>query len=114
MVARTHAVGIDLGTTFSCIACLNEHGEPVTIPNQEGELQTPSVVLFEEDDVIVGREALRHAVSDPERVIQNAKRSMGNPDHRWTVDGKSYSPVEISTFILRKLVAAAEDRLGKI
>ncbi|NOX54909.1 MAG: Hsp70 family protein, partial [Planctomycetes bacterium] len=114
MVARTHAVGIDLGTTFSCVACLNEHGEPVTIPNQEGELQTPSVVLFEDDDVIVGREALRHAVSDPERVVQNSKRYMGDPDHRWTVGGKSYSPVEISTFILRKLIAAAEDRLGKV
>ena len=61
----THAVGIDLGTTYSCIAYLNEHGQPVTLPNQEGELSTPSVVLFDGDEVVVGTEALRNAIVRP-------------------------------------------------
>src|SRR5689334_7890872 len=70
----THAVGIDLGTTYSCIARLNQHGEPISIPNQDGELSTPSVVLFDSGKVIVGTEALRNAVVHPDKVVQNAKR----------------------------------------
>ncbi len=111
---ETHAVGIDLGTTYSCISYLNEHGEPVTLANQEGELSTPSVVLFDGIDVVVGTEALRNAVANPDRVVQNSKRYMGNPNHRWTVDDKSYTPIDIATFILRKMLSAAADQIGQV
>ncbi|HUG92169.1 MAG TPA: Hsp70 family protein, partial [Planctomycetaceae bacterium] len=110
----THAVGIDLGTTYSCIAYLNEHGEPVTLANQEGELCTPSVVLFDDDEVIVGTEALRNAIVRPDRVVQNAKRFMGDPHQRWVIGGKPYTPIDISTFVLKKLIAAAQEQIGTI
>src|SRR5689334_9287849 len=110
----THAVGIDLGTTYSCIAYLNEHGEPVTLPNQEGELSTPSVVMFDDDEVIVGTEALRNAILKPENVVQNAKRYIGDPNFKWFIQGKPYTPTEISTFILKKLLAAAQEQIGPI
>jgi len=111
---KTHAVGIDLGTTYSCIAWLNEHGHPVTIPNQEGELSTPSVVYFDESDPIVGTEALRNAIARPDRVVQNAKRHVGNAEKFWTVDGVRYSPVHVSSLILRKLISAAQEQIGEI
>jgi molecular chaperone DnaK len=110
----THAVGIDLGTTYSCIAYLNEHGEPVTIPNHDGELSTPSVVMFDGGQVIVGTEALRNSVRAPDRVVMHAKRYMGDPNHVWTIQGKSYSPVDISTHILRTLLNDARQRIGEV
>ena len=111
---QTQAVGIDLGTTYSCIAWLNEHGHPVTIPNQEGELATPSVVFFDDDEPIIGTEALRNAIARPERVVQNAKRHMGDPDKFWGIGSNRYNPVQISGLILRKLIAAAQDQVGEI
>ena len=114
MQTTTHAVGIDLGTTYSCIAYLNEHGEPVTLANQEGELATPSVVLFEDDEVIVGTEALRNAILRPDRVVQNSKRFMGDLSKRWIIDGKPYTPIEIAAFILKKLIASAQEQIGRI
>ena len=111
---KTHAVGIDLGTTYSCIAYLNEHGEPVTLPNQEGELSTPSVVLFEDNEVIVGTEALRNAILSPDRVVQNSKRYIGDPDHCWMIDQKPYTPIDIAAFILKKLISAAQEQIGSI
>ena len=84
-----HAVGIDLGTTYSCLAYLNEHGEPITIPNRDGELSTPSAVWFDGEQVIVGTEALRHSILYPDRVVMHAKRYMGNPKHRWQILGKN-------------------------
>jgi molecular chaperone DnaK len=110
----THAVGIDLGTTYSCIAYLNEHGEPITVPNKDGELSTPSVVLFEDDHVIVGTEALRNSIRHPDRVVVHAKRFMNNPGHRWKIGGKSYSPVDISTLILKSMLDSARERIGTI
>jgi molecular chaperone DnaK len=110
----THAVGIDLGTTYSCIAYLNEHGEPVTIPNRDGELSTPSVVMFDGDHVIVGTEALRNSIRAPERVVQHAKRFMGDPQHRWVIRGRSFTPLDISTHILRQLLSDAKERIGAI
>lgn len=107
----TQAVGIDLGTTYSCIAALNEHGEPFSIPNPEGEASTPSVVFFDHGEEIVGFEALRNAVAKPHQVVQNAKRYMGDPKKRWNIDGKSYSPTDISAIILRQLLANAEKHL---
>jgi len=112
VVAGTPAVGIDLGTTYSCISYLTPQGQPVTVPNQEGELTTPSVVLFDGDEAIVGSEALRNAVAHPTRVIQHAKRFIGDPQKTWVIDGQTYRPEDISALILRKLLAAAEERLG--
>ena len=111
---NTHAVGIDLGTTYSCIAYLNEHGEPVTLPNQEGELSTPSVVLFDDHDVVVGTEAQRNAILRPDRVVANAKRYIGDASHKWFIGGKAYSPVDISSYVLKKLISAAQEQIGPI
>lgn len=108
----THAVGIDLGTTYSCIAYLNEQGEPVSIPNQEGEISTPSVVMYDRGEEIVGTEALRNTIINPAHVVQNAKRFMGDMLHRWTIDGKSYTPIDISAAILRKLLSDAQRQIG--
>ncbi len=111
----THAVGIDLGTTYSCIACLNEYGEPVTLANQEGELSTPSAVLFEPTgEIIVGTEALRNAVLHPDRVVMHAKRYMGDPRKVWTIDGRRYTPTDISALILKKLLSAAREQIGEV
>lgn len=109
-----HPVGIDLGTTYSCISHLTPKGQPITLPNSEGELATPSIVLFEGDEVVVGTEALRNAVSHPERVVVHAKRHMGDPHKFWAFDGHLYRPTDISAFILRKLLDGAEERLGRI
>jgi molecular chaperone DnaK len=111
---QTHAVGIDLGTTYSCIAWLNEHGQPVTIPNQEGELSTPSAVFFDGDQPVVGTEAIRNAIASPDRVVQHAKRYMGNAQKFWKIGDMRYSPVHISGLILRKLISAAQDQIGEI
>ena len=110
----SHAVGIDLGTTYSCIAHLNEHGEPISIPNKDGELSTPSVVLFDGDDIIVGTEAMRNSIRHPDRVVVHAKRYMENPSHRWKIGGKSYSPIDISSLILKSLLDNAREKLGAI
>jgi molecular chaperone DnaK len=110
----TQAVGIDLGTTYSCIACLNEHGQPVTIPNQEGELATPSVVFFDDEQPIVGTEALRNSIAHPDRVVQHAKRYMGDARKTWQIGGTHYSPFHISGMIIRKLVSAAQEKIGEI
>ncbi|HLQ44948.1 MAG TPA: Hsp70 family protein, partial [Planctomycetaceae bacterium] len=110
---KTHAVGIDLGTTYSCLSYLNEHGEPVTLPNQEGELSTPSVVMFDGGEVIVGTEALRNAVLKPSHVVQNAKRDIGS-NKTWQIDRKTYTPVDIGAFVLKKMLSAAEEQIGEI
>ena len=112
---KAHAVGIDLGTTYSCLAYLNEHDEPVTLANQEGELATPSVVFFDEDQqVVVGTEALRNAIVRPDRVVQNSKRHIGDPSHCWTIDGQDYTPVDIASYVLRKLLTAAHEQIGAV
>ena len=111
---KTHAVGIDLGTTYSCISYLNEHGEPVTLENQEGELSTPYVVLFDSKEIVVGTEALRNAVVKPENVVQNSKRFIGDAQKRWEVEGKAYTPTDIAAILLNKLLKAAESQIGKV
>lgn len=111
---KTHAVGIDLGTTYSCIAHLNEHGEPVSITNEEGEISTPSVVLYDRGDEIVGTEALRNAIMNPGHVVQNAKRFMGDPRKSWQIEGETYTPIDVSASILRKLLRDAQRQLGPI
>lgn len=110
---KTHAVGIDLGTTYSCLSYLNEHGEPVTLPNQEGELTTPSIVMFDGKDVIVGTEALRNAVLKPTHVVQNSKRYIGS-NKTWTIEKKTYTPVDIGALVLKKMLDAAAEQIGPI
>jgi molecular chaperone DnaK len=108
-------LGIDLGTTFSAMAYLDTHGTPTTIPNDEGDLTTPSVVLFEKSgDIIVGREARRAALSEPNSVAQNAKRYMGEPHYPTLINGSQFTPVEISAFILLKLIQDAQKRIGPV
>lgn len=111
---QTHAIGIDLGTTYSCIAWLNEHGQPVTIPNQEGELSTPSAVFFDGEQPVIGTEAIRNAIASPDRVVQHAKRFMGDAQKFWKIGDMRYSPVHISGLILRKLISAAQEQIGEI
>lgn len=106
--------GIDLGTTYSCIAVVDElSGKPYVIPNAEGDLATPSVVYFEDaENRAVGKEAKNVAVMEPDRVVEMVKRDMGTPEWRWPFEGDNFSPEEISAYILRKVVADAEQNLG--
>ncbi|MGN0518178.1 MAG: molecular chaperone DnaK [Acutalibacteraceae bacterium] len=105
-------IGIDLGTTNSCVAVI-EGGEPVVIANAEGARTTPSVVAFSKDgERMVGQVAKRQAVTNPERTISSIKREMGTA-HRVNIDGKSYTPQEISAMILQKLKTDAEAYLGE-
>jgi len=105
-------IGIDLGTTNSVVAVM-EGGEPVVIPNAEGSRLTPSVVGFSKNgERLVGQLAKRQAVSNPDRTIVSIKRHMGS-DYKVTIDGKSYTPQEISAMILQKLKVDAEAYLGE-
>ena len=105
-------IGIDLGTTNSCVAVM-EGGESVVIANAEGNRTTPSVVAFSKTgERMVGQVAKRQAITNPDRTISSIKREMGT-DHRVGVDGKSYTPQEISAMILQKLKADAEAYLGQ-
>ena len=106
------AVGIDLGTTFSAIAYVNKHGVPEILPNAEGDRITPSVILFEGDDVIIGNYAKQAAVVYPEQVVEFVKRHMGDPNWSFTYRGRQYNPEELSGLILAKLKHDAELRLG--
>ncbi|KAA9007674.1 molecular chaperone DnaK [Paenibacillus spiritus] len=105
-------IGIDLGTTNSCVAVM-EGGEAVVIPNPEGARTTPSVVGFKKDgERIVGETAKRQAITNPDRTIISIKRHMGT-NHKENIDGKEYSPQEISAMILQKLKSDAEAYLGQ-
>lgn len=105
-------IGIDLGTTNSCVAVM-EGGEAVVIANVEGKRTTPSIVAFTKDgERLVGETAKRQAVTNPDKTIASIKRHMGS-DHKVKIDSKTYSPQEISAFILQKLKADAESYLGE-
>ena len=105
-------IGIDLGTTNSCVAVI-EGGEPVVIANAEGARTTPSVVAFSKDgERMVGQVAKRQAITNPDRTVASIKREMGTA-HKVTIDGKSYTPQEISAMILQKLKSDAEAYLGE-
>ena len=105
-------IGIDLGTTNSCVAVM-EGGEPVVIPNAEGARTTPSVVAFTKSgERLVGQVAKRQAVTNPDRTIISIKRDMGT-DKRIAIDGKQYTPQDISAMILQKLKSDAEAYLGE-
>ena len=104
-------IGIDLGTTNSCVSVI-EGGEAVVIPNPEGARTTPSVVAFAKNgDRLVGQVAKRQAVTNPDKTIISIKRHMGT-DYKVSIDGKQYTPQEISAMILQKLKSDAESYLG--
>ncbi|HIY82014.1 MAG TPA: Hsp70 family protein, partial [Firmicutes bacterium] len=105
-------IGIDLGTTNSCVSVM-EGGEPVVIANAEGARTTPSVVAFSKTgERMVGQVAKRQAVTNPDRTVISIKRHMGS-DYKVSIDGKSYTPQEISAMILQKLKGDAENYLGE-
>ena len=104
-------IGIDLGTTNSCVAIL-EGGDPVVIPNAEGARTTPSVVAFKGNERLVGSIAKRQAITNPDRTVSSIKREMGSA-YKVHIDGKDYTPQEISAMILQKLKQDAEAYLGE-
>jgi molecular chaperone DnaK len=105
-------IGIDLGTTNSCVAVI-EGGEPTVITNSEGSRTTPSVVAFTKDgERLVGQLAKNQAVTNPDRTVISIKRHMGS-DYKVDIDGKKYTPQEISAMILQKLKTEAEGYLGE-
>ena len=105
-------IGIDLGTTNSCVAVI-EGGEPVVIPNAEGGRTTPSVVAFSKTgERLVGQVAKRQAITNPDNTVSSIKRQMGT-DHKVTLNGKEYTPQQVSAMILQKLKADAEAYLGE-
>src|SRR5436853_1837651 len=108
-------VGIDLGTTFSAIAHIDAYGKPQIIPNSETERITPSVIFFDESNVIVGTAAKNNAVAEPEKIVDFVKREMGKPKDQFHRDfgGKIYSAEELSALIIKKLKADAEKYLDQ-
>ena len=112
MATTSKIIGIDLGTTNSCVAVM-EGGEPVVIANAEGNRTTPSVVAFSKDgERMVGQVAKRQAITNPDRTVSSIKREMGS-DYKVNIDGKNYTPQEISAMVLQKLKSDAEAYLGQ-
>lgn len=108
-------IGIDLGTTFTTVATLDDSGQPVTLPNREGEMLTPSAVLLLDDgSAVIGQSALDVALEEPQRVATLIKRQMGYPQYNRLVAGKEFRPETLSALILRKLVLDAEARIGPV
>ncbi|MDR1384805.1 MAG: Hsp70 family protein [Planctomycetaceae bacterium] len=106
-------LGIDLGTTYSCVAYINEYGHAEVIPNAEGDRTTPSVVWFDGQRAVVGQEAKEMSNIYPNNVCSFIKRNMGNDDFTFDVDGVVYAPEHVSSLILRKLVKDASQSLGE-
>ena len=108
------AIGIDLGTTFSVLARIDDRGQPVTVVNAEGDRTTPSTVLFEGDEVVVGKEALKAVVSEADRVAECSKRDIGRRAYHKLLQSKQYPPEVIEAFVLNKLRVDAEKQIGPI
>jgi molecular chaperone DnaK len=107
-------VGIDLGTTFSAIATLDDRGRAVTLPNRDGEMLTPSAVYLEDGDAVVGQPALDVALEQPGKVATLIKRRMGQTSYGPPVAGRDFRPETLSAIILRKLIQDAELRIGPV
>jgi molecular chaperone DnaK len=108
-------VGIDLGTTFSTLSQLDENGEPKPIPNEDGDIETASLILLtERGHVVVGPNRARAALEDPENVVERIKRHMGDVEYKRTFDGRPITPEFISGLILKKLKQDAEKQIGPI
>src|SRR5580700_1313025 len=114
-MSERKAIGIDLGTTFSAMAHIDAYGKPQIIPNTESERITPSVILFDGPNVIVGTLAKTSAVAEPEKIVDFVKREMGKPKEQFHREfgGKVYSAEELSALILTKLKGDAEKYLGQ-
>jgi molecular chaperone DnaK len=112
MPVPSRTVGIDLGTTYSALAILNDVGRPEIIPNNDGERLTPSVVLFDGSEIIVGSDAKAQIIARHESVVECIKREMGNPHYSHSHESKRWSPEEISALILKKLKQDSEQYLG--
>jgi molecular chaperone DnaK (HSP70) len=109
----TRVYGIDLGTTYSCIAYVDEHGKPVVLPNEDNDLTTPSVVFFESaENLVVGQQAKSQVAIYPSQCVSTVKRAMGDPNWQFEAFGQTYRPQDISSFILRKVVRDAEKIVG--
>ncbi|MBQ7832277.1 MAG: Hsp70 family protein [Lachnospiraceae bacterium] len=107
-----YVFGIDLGTTYSCIAYLDEYGKPVVLKNSDGDHTTPSVVMVEsESNIIVGTEAKRSIEIEPDKTVQFIKRKMGKENDQVVLNGTTYTAPEVSAYILKKLVSDANDEL---
>ncbi|MFO0809920.1 MAG: Hsp70 family protein [Gemmataceae bacterium] len=107
-------IGIDLGTTFSAVAALDGAGRPVTLPNRDGDLLTPSAVYIAGDEAVVGQAALDVSLEQPESVATLIKRRMGQPDYGRLVAGRSFRPETLSALILRKLAQDASLQIGPV
>lgn len=107
------AVGIDLGTTYSSVAIVNDHGEPEIIPNDQSERLTSSAVFFDEESIVVGQTAKDAAVANPDQTVMFVKRQMGNPSWYFSYDQQRHSPADVSALILAKLKKDAETYLGR-
>jgi molecular chaperone DnaK len=107
-------VGIDLGTTFSAIATLDDRGQPVTLPNRDGEMLTPSAVFLDDGNAVVGQAALDVALEQPDKVATLIKRRMGHPTYGREVSGREFRPETLSAIILRKLAQDATLRIGPV
>ena len=107
-------VGIDLGTTNSAVACLDEDGRPRTLANAEGDNLTPSVLLFDDGEIVVGKEALKASATDYDRVVDCAKRQLGRRLHEKQVDGQAFPPEVLQGWTLHKLRRDAEAVLGPV
>lgn len=110
----SRAVGIDLGTTYSAIAVVNEHGDPEIIPNADGERITPSAIFFDDETVVVGQTAKDHAGTEPDRVVMFIKRQIGNPHWFFQYRQRRLSPIDLSAMVVAKLKKDAESLLGDI
>src|SRR3989441_5963010 len=114
-MSERKAIGIDLGTTFSAVAHIDAYGKPQIIPNSESERITPSVLLFDGTNVVVGTVAKNNAVAEPEKIVDFIKREMGKPKEQFHREfgGKIYSAEELSALIIKKLKADAEKYLSE-
>ncbi|MFI5382091.1 MAG: Hsp70 family protein, partial [Tepidisphaerales bacterium] len=112
--ASTAAIGIDLGTTFSVLARIDDRGRPVTVVNAEGDHLTPSDVLFDGEDVVVGREALKAIATEADRVADCSKRDVGHRVYHKSIEGREYPPEVIEAFILNKLRVDAARQIGPL
>ncbi len=110
---KNRIYGVDLGTTYSSAAYVDDYGKTVVVPNLEGKLITPSVVFFDGDDIVVGEVAKESAKLYPDEVVSFIKRSMGEEDFFYETNGKTYRAEEISSFIIRKVVQDAEQHVGE-
>jgi molecular chaperone DnaK len=113
-MSKQTAVGIDLGTTFSAIAYMDEKGRPQTVRNQEGDISTPSVVHFSSSGLIVGREAIKAGRFEPDAIAQFAKRDMGKPNYHRAICARRLPPEVIQALVLRKLRQDASAVLGEV